>query len=522
MNLKTLISLMITLFCLSSQHCLANPQNIQAGLCPEELDTLPILQNGRLKPLYVHAKETFSLLGIKIKGPLTPTQAYCLLSLEGLKVPNDLNLQTPIQHIKLREFLELNDDQKTISFKRLLKKAEKLRIKLVRMKEDTSEKKAFQKAFNKIHLYNSIRTSNDWTLFDKDKKDGVTWPVLGSYLTEKRVKATFENYPSENPIVKTILLTKKDYIQKLGDQYLVEYHFVKADLPFWCLILSLVTLASMTLFRKKLGVILISSGATFLLQLAMMILRIYISGRAPITNMYETVFFSGFGCLALGLLIGHLKKEKVFVFIGVGYNILTLLMINFADGMLNEQISPLVPVLRDNFWLSTHVTTIIVSYGALAMSWVLGNSILVKKCFFKISKEEEKYLSEKVYTCLKWGTILLAAGVILGGVWADYSWGRFWGWDPKETWSLIVLCIYMAILHGKSTSWIPIKRFIPLVSGAFMSVIMAWFGVNYILASGLHSYGFSEGGAIFIGSFFAVQTLFLIFATLKTKNYNYA
>jgi len=171
---------------------------------------------------------------------------------------------------------------------------------------------------------------------------------------------------------------------------------------------------------------------------------------------------------------------------------------------------------------STHVTTIIVSYGALAMSWVLGNSILVKKCFFGITKEEEKYLSEKVYTCLKWGTILLAAGVILGGVWADYSWGRFWGWDPKETWSLIVLCIYMAILHGRSTSWIPTKRFIPLVSGAFMSVIMAWFGVNYILASGLHSYGFSEGGAIFIGSFFAFQTIFLIFATLKTKNYDYA
>ena len=206
MNLKTLISLTITLFCLLSQHCLASSQNIQAGLCPKGLDTLPILQNGRLKPLYVHAKETFSLLGIKIKGPLTPTQTYCLLSLEGLKVPNDLNLQTPIQHIKLREFLELNDDQKTISFKRLLKKAEKLRIKLVKMKEETSEKKAFQKVFNKVHLYNSIRTANDWTLFDKDKKDGVTWPVLGSYLTEKRVKATFENYPSENPIVKTILL----------------------------------------------------------------------------------------------------------------------------------------------------------------------------------------------------------------------------------------------------------------------------------------------------------------------------
>ena len=112
--------------------------------------------------------------------------------------------------------------------------------------------------------------------------------------------------------------------------------------------------------------------------------------------MYETVLFSGFGCLTLGLIIGHLKKEKVFLYIGIGYNILTLLMINFADGMLNEQISPLVPVLRDNFWLSTHVTTIIMSYGALAMSWVLANAMLVRKRFFELPKDEEKYLTQKV------------------------------------------------------------------------------------------------------------------------------
>jgi ABC-type transport system involved in cytochrome c biogenesis permease subunit len=112
---------------------------------------------------------------------------------------------------------------------------------------------------------------------------------------------------------------------------------------------------------------------------------------------------------------------------------------------------------------------------------------------------------------------LLSAGVILGGVWADYSWGRFWGWDPKETWSLIVLLVYLAILHGKYSSWIPPKRFIPFVAGAFLTVMMAWFGVNYILASGLHSYGFSEGGAIFLGCFFIAQVSFLIFVSIKLK-----
>jgi cytochrome c-type biogenesis protein CcsB len=489
----------------------------QKDLCPKELESLPILQNGRLKPLYIHVKETFSHLGTKIKGDLSAVQVFCLLSLEGHKVPNTLNIKTPIQHVELRNFLELKKGQKDISFKALLKKSQEIRLKLMRIKEENSYKKSLQKLFNKIHLYNSIKNGNNWTLFDHEKEGGTEWPTLGSYLSEKRVKKTFEKYPSNNPISKTLLLSKDHFLAKHGERYLVELSFSKANLPTWSLILSLLTLTCMTLFRKRFGLILFFSGMTFLTQLSLLALRVYISGRAPITNMYETVLFSGFGCLTLSLIIGHIKKEKVFLFIGIGYNILTLLMINFADGMLNEQISPLVPVLRDNFWLSTHVTTIIMSYGALAMSWILSNAILIRKSFFNLSKEDEKYLSQKVYTCLKFGTILLAAGVILGGVWADYSWGRFWGWDPKETWSLIVLCIYMAIIHGKNTSWISLERFIPLVAGAFMSVMMAWFGVNYILASGLHSYGFSEGGAIFLGSFFALQMIFLFITSAKTK-----
>ena len=124
--------------------------------------------------------------------------------------------------------------------------------------------------------------------------------------------------------------------------------------------------------------------------------------------------------------------------------------------------------------------------------------------------------AEIIYTTLKWGTTMLAAGIILGGVWADYSWGRFWGWDPKETWSLIVLCLYTAILHGRYTAWITTERFMMVTAAAFMSVMMAWFGVNYILASGLHSYGFSEGGAVFLGSFFLAQIIILI----VTKNYS--
>jgi ABC-type transport system involved in cytochrome c biogenesis permease subunit len=256
---------------------------------------------------------------------------------------------------------------------------------------------------------------------------------------------------------------------------------------------------------------------TISLQVSAMIMRIMISGRAPVTNMYETVMFSGFGALIISCIITMYRKELAFLIAGLAFNVLSLMMMKFANNMLDAGISPLVPVLRDNFWLSTHVTTVILSYAALALSWLIANGLMIRDRFFTVSSAEYRYGVDLVYTCIKFGVVLLAAGIILGGVWADYSWGRFWGWDPKETWSLIVLLVYMAILHGKSTSWIPPHRFIPMVAGAFMTVMMAWFGVNYILASGLHSYGFSEGGAIFLGSFFAIQIVLILLSTIKNK-----
>ena len=307
------------------------------------------------------------------------------------------------------------------------------------------------------------------------------------------------------------------YTEVKGDKHILELKYDKARLPQLALLATLLALASLSLFKSfKLG--LVFGSVSLLLQTALIVLRVLVSGRAPITNMYETVLFSGYGALFLAMVIGHFKKQKLYVFVGLAYSFCTLMMLNFAGGMVSPKIGPLVPVLRDNFWLSTHVTTIILSYGALALSWVMSNIILIKKRFMKMESSEEKQYINMIYTSQKYGVILLAAGIILGGVWADYSWGRFWGWDPKETWSLIVLCIYMAILHGKSTSWIPTHRFVAITAAAFMSVMMAWFGVNYILASGLHSYGFSQGGAIFLGSFFFIQTALIILTTFNLGN----
>ena len=105
-----------------------------------------------------------------------------------------------------------------------------------------------------------------------------------------------------------------------------------------------------------------------------------------------------------------------------------------------------------------------------------------------------KPLSNFIYRTMQVGVLLIAAGTILGGIWADYSWGRFWGWDPKEVWALITLLVYLIPLHGRFAGWFNTFALVASSVVCSLSVIMAWYGVNFVLGVGLHSYGFVEGG----------------------------
>lgn len=483
--------------------------------CKPELETLPILQSGRVKPLYVHANETIKALTGNTKvEDLSAVEAYCLLSLKAMGLPASVKMNARIDHVDVQKFLGLSKDQHEITYEELLIREEQIKLEARIIKDNASYKKAMGKLFDSLFLYKEVLSGENWLLAEKNGSQ-LNWIPLTAYLTEAKVVAQ-KNISPEDPFTPVLKQSEINYKEQNGNKYLVELYYAKAHLGSWALLLTSLALAAMVLF-KNFNIALGFAGLSALTQIVLIAFRVIISGRAPITNMYETVLFSGFGSLFLALMLGHFKKEQMFVYMGLGYNFCTLMMLNFANGMLTATISPLVPVLRDNFWLSTHVTTVMLSYGALALSWVLANTVLIKRKFGKITRTEENQYSDVIYTTLKWGTTMLGAGIILGGVWADYSWGRFWGWDPKETWSLIVLCIYMAILHGRHTTWIKNERFITITSGAFLSVMMAWFGVNYILATGLHSYGFSEGGALFLGSFFILQ-LALIAITFNHEN----
>jgi cytochrome c-type biogenesis protein CcsB len=486
----------------------------QMSFCTDELETMPVQAGGRDKPLFVLATESLRFISGETKvNELTATQAFCKLSLKAFGMPVEIPLKVKVDHVEVRKFLNLGENEASAPVESLLAKTGDIETELAQLKENNSYKKELNKVNQRLGTYRAIVEARAWSV-PLEKNGKLEFVTLAEFLSQERVAAAQGN--GENPVKLLFNQARESYLRARGDGYLLELKYFKWNIFQWAILVSLLAIALLVAMKRMaFGVTL--SLITIAMQIMAMAMRVMISGRAPVTNMYETVMFSGLGALVLSCIITLLRKERAFMIAGLSFNVMGLMMMKFAHGMLDEGISPLVPVLRDNFWLSTHVTTVILSYAALALSWLLANSLLLRSSFGKISSEEYRYQVDLIYTCIKFGVVLLAAGVILGGVWADYSWGRFWGWDPKETWSLIVLLVYMAILHGKYSTWIPPKRFAPLVAGAFMSVMMAWFGVNYILASGLHSYGFSEGGAMFLGSFFGIQILILVVTQIRQR-----
>jgi len=250
---------------------------------------------------------------------------------------------------------------------------------------------------------------------------------------------------------------------------------------------------------------------SFLFQIYGFALRCYISGHPPVTNMYESVIWVAFGCMLFGFILESVYRKRIIALGSLVFGTIALIVADNVSGAVDGSIHPLEPVLRNNMWLTIHVLTITLGYAAFALSMILGNMGVGQWVVFgKESKElPNRQLAFFAYRAVQVGVILLAAGTILGGVWADYSWGRFWGWDPKETWALIALLGYLALIHARFRGMVGPFGFLVGCVTAFLGVVMAWYGVNFVLGAGLHSYGFGSGGVTYVATYCAIQLLFL-------------
>ncbi len=252
----------------------------------------------------------------------------------------------------------------------------------------------------------------------------------------------------------------------------------------------------------------------FLFQLTGFIARILIAGRPPVTNMYESIIWVAFGTVLFALVFEAIFRSRYFLLGAIPVAVLSLLLADSQPLALDPGIHPLAAVLQSNFWLATHVLIITLSYAAFALALGVSHIALGKVI---LGTKPAPALYNYIYRTLQVGVLLLAVGTILGGVWANYSWGRFWDWDPKETWALVALLSYLFILHGRiSGRWAGFGLAVGSIL-AFQTIIMAWYGVNFVLGVGLHSYGFGSGGFEYAAGFVVLELAFTTLAIVRNR-----
>ena len=258
----------------------------------------------------------------------------------------------------------------------------------------------------------------------------------------------------------------------------------------------------------------------FMLHTYGIYLRMVIMSRPPISTLYETVIFVGFVIVLLSVVIEYLRKDGLGIFIGsVSGSMLHYVGFGYAaDG---DTLEMLVAVLNSNFWLATHVTTIILGYGTSLMAGLIGHLYLIEKIRVPNNSKRLKSIYDNMFGVTLIALFFTLFGTILGGIWADQSWGRFWGWDPKENGALLIVLWQLMMVHMRLSGLAKADRFALGMVLNNIVVIMAWFGVN-LLSIGLHSYGFASGIAVNIVLFtvFELVTGFGTYYWARSKGKN--
>ncbi|MDX1963794.1 MAG: cytochrome c biogenesis protein CcsA [Pirellulales bacterium] len=229
-------------------------------------------------------------------------------------------------------------------------------------------------------------------------------------------------------------------------------------------------------------------------------IRVYLSGRPPVTNLYSSAIFIGCGCVILALALEWFSRTHLGNFVAALMGFFTILISTGLYGDIadwsktgGDTMGVMQAVLDTNFWLATHVTTVALGYAATGLAGAFGAVfVLAGICTPLLKESQEKKLSQMIYGTLCFAILFSFIGTVLGGLWADDSWGRFWGWDPKENGAFIIVLWNAIVLHARWGGMVQ-DRGVALLS-IFGGVVTAWsyFGTNE-LGVGLHSYGFTEG-----------------------------
>jgi len=549
------------------------PKDAEAEMRIAEYGRLPVLFQGRVKPLDTHARN--SLIVISDKQTWQDDAGNERLATEWLL---DVMAQTPaafsnqvfrIPNRQVIDLLKLDPERKRFrySLSEFVNEIQQIDQEANRARQvDPKNRDVFDNQIldiaNKLHLYMRIQESHRFVVTEDmnalhqqiqryqsfeefplphtvPPANGQDWQTFTRAGFSRMINP--EPHPYYLPMARLLYSYGEGNVEEFNDA-LVDYQatlkkfpppdqgkfgyevffnnfspFMKASSIY---VLVFILSAFAWLFWTKP----LNRAAFFLIILAFvvhtwaLISRIYISGYPPVTNLYSSAIFIGWGCVILGIILEATFKIGVGNLIAAVSGFLTLLVAHFLAGD-GDTMEVMQAVLDTKFWLATHVTTISLGYTATFFAGGIGiyyilTGLLTKRLDLKM----EATLSRMIYGIVCFGLLLSFVGTVLGGLWADDSWGRFWGWDPKENGALMIVLWNGLILHARWGAIVQARGLAVLAVFGNIITAWSWFGVNQ-LSIGLHSYGFTSSAAFWLLVFVAFNMLIIAAGLIPVRNW---
>lgn len=253
------------------------------------------------------------------------------------------------------------------------------------------------------------------------------------------------------------------------------------------------------------------------LQTFAILARMHIQGRPPVTNLYSSAVFIGWGAVGVSLLLESWYRNSIGIVAGAVNGFATMIVAHHLGTTGGDTLEMMEAVLDTNFWLATHVTCVTLGYTATFITGTLATVYILWGVFFNsLDDRRSRALSSMIYGMLCFATLLSFVGTVLGGIWADQSWGRFWGWDPKENGAVLIVLWNVLILHARWSGLVKQRGVAALAVVGNMITAWSWFGTNQ-LGVGLHAYGFSKELAAGCRYYWLAQLLIIGIALLPLK-----
>lgn len=366
------------------------------------------------------------------------------------------------------------------------------------------------------------QSSENWRALAAVFAHSPTDPIAQGYAKALSAYASQDPAGFNSAVTDLLVLQRKQY-PDLNSRMSLEQGFngyapfTKAIAIF--IVATLCVLGAWMGFTKPLlraAVVLVLIG--FIVETAALGIRIHLSGRPPVTNLYSSAVFIGWAAVGLGLLLER--------FVGFGFGLLVSTISGIATLLVakgletGDTMNVLQAVLDTNFWLATHVITITLGYSATFIAMLFGILYIFAGLFTPALRNAQlaKRLTGLIYGTTCFALLLSFVGTILGGIWADQSWGRFWGWDPKENGALLIVIWTALILHARWGGLVKARGLAVLATLGGMVTVWSWFGTN-LLGAGLHSYGFMEGAFFWVRASFLALIVIAAFASVPTKDW---